>query len=135
MSRTEMEKSVKLLAPQLIEKPGKIYVKDNLLFIGEMHRGVHVFDNTNPRNPENIGFIQIDGSVDIAIKGDVLYADNAVDLISIKLKSNLTSIEVVNRIRNVFPELTSPDQMPMMQSIANKRPPNSVIVDWKLIEN
>ena len=42
---------------QFLRVPGKIYVKDNILFVNELAEGVHIIDNTNPSQPELIGFI------------------------------------------------------------------------------
>ena len=45
----------------------------------------------------------IDGCIDMAMKDNMLYADNAVDLITIKPNANFTSIEVTGRIPGIFP--------------------------------
>ena len=34
-----------------LKNPGKIYFKDNYIFIVEELKGIHVFDNTNPSSP------------------------------------------------------------------------------------
>ena len=60
--------------------PGKIYFKEGYIFINEELKGIHVIDNRNPENPQNIGFIEIPGNVDIAIKNNTLYADSYIDL-------------------------------------------------------
>ena len=38
---------------------------------------VHMYDNSDPSNPVNIGYIAIPGNVDIAIKDGHMYADNS----------------------------------------------------------
>ncbi|MEM7040928.1 MAG: hypothetical protein AAF570_28450, partial [Bacteroidota bacterium] len=38
-------------SPRDLERAGKIYIKDDLLFVNEFLQGVHIFDNTNPANP------------------------------------------------------------------------------------
>jgi hypothetical protein len=60
---------------QSLKSPGKIYVKGDYLFINEVLKGVHVFDNSNPSSPIKLNFISIPGNVDIAMKGNYLYAD------------------------------------------------------------
>ena len=52
--------------------------------------------------PQNKGFIEIPGNVDIAIKDNILYADSYVDLVSIDV-SNFSNIAEVGRIQKVFP--------------------------------
>jgi len=62
---------------------------------------VHIFDNSDPENPEKVAFLKIIGNSDIAIKGNVLYANNVTDLVAINI-SNLDSIFIVNRLEKAF---------------------------------
>jgi len=130
MLRSEMEQNVKLEGPKTILKPGKIYIKDHLIFINEKYRGVHVIDNTNPEDPTNFAFINIDGCIDISIKDKVLYADNAVDLLAIFLNDDMTEIHVSQRIRNVFPEMLSPDGYELNWQEKQARPEKTILVRW-----
>ena len=132
MSRDEMEKAVKLDAPRPMYETGKLYYKAPYLYIIEKYKGVHIIDNTDPSNPEKISFLHIDGIRDIAIKNDVLYADNAVDLIAVQFNESLTSVNVSKRIKNFFPEMESPDGWGLSYSIRKSRPDNSIIVGWKI---
>lgn len=93
--------NIKMQQPQVLQKPGKIYYKDNLIFINEIRQGIHIINNTNPANPQNIGFISILGNVDMAILGNTLYADSFMDLLTIDL-SNLNELRVINRVEDVF---------------------------------
>ncbi len=128
MLREDLEQSIKLLGPQTIKEYGKIYIKDSLLFINEKFEGIHVVDNSDPSNPENLAFIVIPGNLDISILNNIIYADNAVDLVAIKYTS--TGVEVVDRNRNVFPELSAPDNGYYSYNGLNDRPENSIIVKW-----
>ena len=103
MSRQELNKSVKFEAARPLKNTGKIFMKSNYVFVGERYEGVHVIDNSNPKNPKNVGFIAISGNVDVATKGNVLYADNAVDLVAIDI-SNLPVIQILKRVEESFPE-------------------------------
>lgn len=131
MNRDEMERAVKLESPRPMYEPGKIYYKSPYLFIVEKYKGVHVIDNSNAANPEKVGFIHIDGIRDIAMKDEILYADNAVDLIAIQFNASYTNISVTKRLKNYFPEMQAPDGMGMPSYVYNNRPANSVIVSWK----
>lgn len=131
MDRAEMERAVKLESPRPMSDPGKIYYKSPYLFIVEKYKGVHVIDNSNAANPEKIGFIHIDGIRDIAIKNDVMYADNAVDLIAVQLNASYTLFTVSKRLKNYFPEMTSPDGRGFPYYVYKNRPANSIIVAWK----
>lgn len=131
INRSELDKSVKLLTPQVMDEPGKIYMKDNYIYIVEKYKGIHVVDNTDRSKPERIAFIQILGCVDLAIKGNALLADNATDLISLDI-SNPSKVVLTERVRNIFPELTPPDMdaIPYTYQKEN-RPDNTVIIAWK----
>ena len=87
--------------PESLKNPGKIYLYNNLLFVNEAGKGVHVFDNLDRSNPRAIGFIHITGNVDIAIKNDMLFANNMNDLIGIDI-SNVNQVKVVSRLPDVF---------------------------------
>lgn len=103
MSRQELNNSVNFEPARPLKNTGKIFMKGSYVFVGERYEGVHIIDNQNPRNPKNVGFIAISGNVDVATKGNVLYADNAVDLVAIDI-SNLPVIKVLKRIEESFPE-------------------------------
>ncbi len=134
MERSSLNQSLSLKPTATIVDAAKIYYKDNYIFISERYKGVHIIDNSNPKAPVNKGYISIPGCLDMAIKDNILYVDNAVDLVAI----NLTEVEkgnlaIVKRIENVFPEVTPPDAgvIPVKFSVDN-RPKNSIIVNWKL---
>ena len=131
MTRTEMEQAIKLDEPRAMFETGKLYYKAPYLFIIEKYKGVHIFDNTDPTEPEKISFLHIDGIRDIAIKNNVLYADNAIDLIAVHFNDQLNSISVSKRIHNFFPEMETPDGRELPYSVRKNRPGNSIIVGWK----
>ncbi len=83
-------------------RPGKIYSYGNLLLISEVDAGIHVINNTDPKNPINLFFITIPGNSDMAVSGDYLYANTISDLIVLKLQDD--GFELVNRINKFFME-------------------------------
>jgi len=133
LSRESLEKSVQLLAKQNIITPGKLYYKDNYIFISEKYKGVHVINNSNPSHPLNEAFISVPGCVDMAIKESALYVDNAVDLAVIDLSDIKNGkIKVAKRIRDAFPELVPPDGLEVPEKIKKgSRASGFVIVEWK----
>lgn len=135
MERPELEASIKFRNAQDIINPGKIYYNDHFIYLNERYKGIHIIDNHMPSDPQNIGFINIPGCIDMTIKNTSLFADNATDLVAIDL-SNPENLTVTNRIINAFPEATPPDldYIPYMFTIAN-RPRNTVIVGWERINN
>ena len=97
----ELRTGIKTLPAQDLENPGKIYVKDNYLFINEVKKGIHIIDNSNPSFPKAISFIQILGNVDIAVKGNILYADSYTDFVAFDI-SNPKDVKEVSRTKEVF---------------------------------
>lgn len=94
--------TVMSLPPQPISQLGKIYYKDNLIYVGERGQGVHIIDNTNPEQPIRMGFIQIPGNKDITIEDNYMYADNFSDLLTIDI-SDLGNVAEIHRLENVYP--------------------------------
>ena len=87
--------------PKEIEKPGKIYYKDKVIFINDVGKGIHVIDNNNPASPQKLSFINIPGNVDMAIKGTIMYVDNINDLVAIDISAP-SDIKVVKRMKNII---------------------------------
>lgn len=85
-----------------LKNPGKIYLFGNLLLINEVDEGVHVIDNADPASPNPIAFIDIPGNVDIAMSGNILYADNYIDLLAIDI-SDINNIRLQKRVNDAFP--------------------------------
>lgn len=94
-------RTVQVLGPQPLKNVGKIYIKDNYLFINEVGSGIHIMDNRNPDKPVQLAFIAILGNQELAIKDSILYADNVTDLVAINIASP-TNIRVVKRVENAF---------------------------------
>lgn len=102
MTFEELRASGKTEAAREIEQPGKLYYKDGYIFVNEVKKGIHVIDNHDPANPQNIAFINVPGSYDLAAKGNVLYTDSYTDLVAIDI-SNPAQTQVLKRIEDVFP--------------------------------
>jgi hypothetical protein len=132
MEREMLEKSITFEAPHQMCATGKIYFKDDFIYINEKYSGIHVIDNSNPSTPVNIGFISIPGSVDMAMKNNILYVDNAVDLVAIDLSQGIENITVTKRLIEVFPEHTPPDgEFLRPEFRIENRPENTVIIAWE----
>ena len=88
-------------------KPGKIYFKDQYMYINEYQKGIHVVDLSDPANPALKAFIKIPGNVDMAIKDNMLYADSYIDLVLIDI-SNPEQPNEVKRIEEMFEYVIPP---------------------------
>lgn len=131
MDRTEMESAIKIEAAQPLHATGKIYLYGQYILVNEKYKGIHVIDNSNPASPQNIAFLHIDGCIDMAMKNNILYADNAIDLIALKTTDNFKSVQVTQRIKGIFPETESPDGYWSIYNIDHFRPQNGILVAWK----
>ena len=131
MSYDELRKPVKSTAAIPIVSSGKIYIKDNYLFVNEKYKGIHVFDNSDPASPSNIAFIDIPGNVDLAVKGNYLFADTYVDLIVLDI-SNISQPVEVARIKDIFPYTIPEISGTFPISAIDKE--KGVIVGWQVCE-
>ncbi|MGZ3952066.1 MAG: LVIVD repeat-containing protein [Flavisolibacter sp.] len=95
--------NIKSNAPKTIESPGKIFVYGDYVFLNEFDKGVHIIDNSNPANPIQKAFIDIPGNQDIAVKGNVLYADMYGRLVSVDISDPLNA-KLLKDVPDVFPE-------------------------------
>lgn len=86
-----------------IEDAGKIFIGEDFILIGEEGEGLHVFDNSAPENPVNIGFINIFGSREFYLAGNELYAESVYDMVKIDL-SDIRQPQLITRINNAFAE-------------------------------
>lgn len=105
---TEDDLEFAFVNDQPIENPGKIYIYQQYLLINDRLKGVHVFDNADPKNPKSLGFIRIIGNVDIAIKGFILYADQINDLVAIDISDIKNPVEL-DRKKSIY---TYNEQLP-----------------------
>jgi len=101
-TKSEVRENIKSNSPRQVENPGKINIHGNYIFLNETDKGIHVIDNTNPSQPKNIAFIDIPGNMDLAVKGNTLYADLYTDLVAIDI-SNPASVKLSKVIESVFP--------------------------------
>ncbi len=83
---------------QPLKNIGKVISTEKILLIGELNKGIHVFDNRTPANPIKMFFIQIPANIDFIYRDNFIIADNGNDLISINVK---VIDEVIDNKRNV----------------------------------
>jgi hypothetical protein len=94
-------KDIAVEASQPIAQLGKLAMKDGYLFVNERMKGIHVFDNRNPADPDPVAFISIPGNTDFEFKGDVLFADNFSDLVVLRLTPDF-AIEITDRMEGLY---------------------------------
>ena len=135
MSLTAFRNSVEIKSPVPVVESGKIYVYNEMVFVNDNDRGVHVIDNSNPKNPEKIAFIKVKANKDMEVKGSYLYVDSLMDLIVFDI-SDINNIKQVARLKDVFPGYIP---MPFIENLVYNYgetvPSNDdIIVKWTIKE-
>ncbi|WP_297332894.1 hypothetical protein [Flavobacterium sp.] len=126
ITRAELESAVQVLPPHAVEKAGKIYIKDNLMFINDKNSGFHVYNYSNQQNPVPVAFINTPGATDLAVRNNTIYINQAVDLLTLQYNPDTNTIQVTKRNRNVFPQKEAPDAS--YAGLNN----DEIIIDWQL---
>jgi hypothetical protein len=81
---------------------GKMCFYKDYLYISEPEKGIHIIDNRNPSSPQIVGFIELLGNADLAIRNDRLYADSYIDLVWFDV-SNPAQPSLTGRLDSIFP--------------------------------
>jgi hypothetical protein len=102
-TRANVLANIKSSEPRQMESPGKIFIYGKYLFINEIDKGVHIFDNSDARKPRPVSFINIPGNLDVAVKGNTLYADMYSDLVTVDISQPLNA-KLLKNVTHVFPE-------------------------------
>jgi hypothetical protein len=129
MTYDDLRKSVATEQNVDLVNPGKIYFKDNYIFIVEELKGIHVYDNSNPASPVKKTFIKLPGVIDISISGSTMYADSFVDLVVLDVQ-NIDNIHEVARVKDILPYTVPPveNKYPM----ANIDQEKGVVTGWNV---
>ena len=98
----DIRKDIQVEAPRPLKQPGKIYFYQNYILLNDFREGLHVIDNQDPANPQKLAFIKIPGNMDMAVKDNILYADNYIDLLSIDISDPANPV-MRTRTEDVFP--------------------------------
>lgn len=101
-TKAQVRAEAKASAPVDLQEPGKLFIKDNYVFLTEINKGIHVIDFSDPKNPKNISFINIPGCLDLAVRGNYLYVDCYTDLVTMDI-SDPKNVVVKQFLEGVFP--------------------------------
>ncbi|HOU27563.1 MAG TPA: hypothetical protein PLD76_05865, partial [Paludibacteraceae bacterium] len=135
MDATEFRSSIAITQDvHPITSYGKISFYKGYLFVSEPQKGIHIINNTDAKNPQVVGYIELLGNADIAIKDDILYADSYIDLVWFDISTPATPL-FVGRLENVFEQALPPLEDPSFGidgSMVWDRPSDQVIVGWTI---
>jgi hypothetical protein len=129
LSYKDLRSAVNEVPTSDLKNPGKIYFKDNYIFIVEELEGIHVYDNSNPASPVKKAFVKLPGVVDISISGYIMYADSYVDLVVLDVQ-NIDNIHEVGRLNDVLPYTVPPSKTDYPTAYVDKD--KGVVVSWEL---
>lgn len=90
-----------IMEAQVLKHPGKIFLMGDYIFLTEKNDGVHIIDNRDPANPKTLKYIRLKGNWDLAMKGNMLYADSYSDLLVFDVK-NPENPKLIRRVEDVF---------------------------------
>lgn len=116
---------------------GKICFYNGYLYISEPEKGIHIIDNRNPQNPHAVGFIELLGNADLAIRNNLLYADAYSNLlwfdISNPAKPQMSGI-LENVFQNVLPPVDNEFGIDYNTVYSEEAQSKGIIVGWKLTQ-
>ncbi len=101
-TKETVKNNIKSSAAELLQNPGKLVIKDHILYLNDLDKGIHVIDISDPAKLKNLAFIHIPGCIDMAVKGNYLYADCYTDLVVMDI-TNPLQVTVKQDLPGVFP--------------------------------
>lgn len=129
MSYDDLRQSVTTSDDMELKNPGKIYYKDDYIFIVEELKGIHVYDNVNPSAPVKKSFVRLPGVVDISISGNILYADSFVDLVILDV-GDVDDISEVGRVKDILPYTVPATGNELPVAFVDDK--KGVVIDWEV---
>lgn len=83
-------------AARSIDNPGKIFIGEDFVLVGEEGEGIHVIDNQNRTNPSTTSFMHIPGNKEFYVEGQYLYAESYYDVLKIDISDPYNAV-LLNR--------------------------------------
>lgn len=105
--RDALSSGVTVLDKRATEEGGKIFVLGNKLFQVETGIGLHIIDYSDRTKPVKVGFLNVPGCQEVALKGDAVYTNSFEDMLVLDL-SAFPDVKVKSRLPDIFPEMKYP---------------------------
>ena len=134
MATETFRNSVKVSkTPHTLGGIGKMCFYNNYLYISEPQKGIHIINNTDPANPQSVGFIELLGNADLAIRNGLLYADSYIDLVWFDV-SDPSNPQLKGRLDSIFTTAlpTIPNQYLIDYNTTYSGGSKGIIVGWEL---
>lgn len=131
----DLREIIKSTTAKSLTETGKIYVKGNLLLVNRPFEGVHVIDNTDPKNPQNLAFLEIPGNLDVVMKGNFLYADYAgkiaiIDISDINHPRVTQNVSLDTRFQEYPPQADLTNRFTWRTYFECPNPKKGVVIGW-----
>ena len=124
-TKAQVRTEARSAEPMSIDEPGKLFIKGNHVFLNDIDKGIHIIDISNPSSPRNVAFVRIPGAVDMAVRGDILYADCYTDLVAMDISDPRNAV-VKTFLEGVFPH--------RVYTNGFMADTNLVITEWKRVD-
>ncbi|MBT32208.1 MAG: hypothetical protein CMO01_21310 [Thalassobius sp.] len=119
--------NIQKVAAKAIENPSKIFTYNNYLIVNIKNEGFHVIDNSNPKLPKNLFFVEVPGNNDVAVKDGVIYADNYSDIVAFTVEAN-GDLQILERLENMIQHNSVPPFTNVYFECPD--PSKGIVVDW-----
>lgn len=126
-----LDKTIVSSEPRTIDEQGKIHIRGSQIFIVKPQEGIHVLDNSNPKAPVNVAFIEVPGAIDVSTNGSVMYVDSYFDLVTLDI-SDVKNVSEVDRDEDVFKQAlpATGNDYPMLEVDTER----GIVIGWVLRE-
>ncbi len=88
-------------APTTVCEPSGFYVYGDYLFVLDRNEGLHLIDNRDNANPRPVSFIPIPGGQGLAVRNNILYVNQYIDLLAFDITAP-ASPRFLSRTEDVF---------------------------------
>ena len=114
---------------------GKMCFYNNYLYISEPQKGIHIINNTDPANPQSVGFIEILGNADLAIRNGLLYADSYIDLVWFDI-NDPSNPQLKGRLDSIFTTALPiiPNHYSIDYASTYSNSGKGIVIGWELQE-
>lgn len=125
VNRTELN-AVQLQNPRPVNRRSEAFVNGNFVYVNDHRDGFHIYDNTNPAQPQKIKYLKALGASTLSFKNDLIYVNQATDLVILKIDPSGNNLQIIKRFTDIFPAIASPDYFNHAVQA------DEIVIDWKL---
>ncbi len=99
----ELKSKIAVSSAEPYDETGKFYFYNDLMFVNQPNKGLHILDVSDPSNFQNAKFLSMPGNIDVSVRNNMLYADVYSALLAIDVSEILNEkIKIVDTQTEVF---------------------------------